>query len=137
MTFMPRCILTTCLALVLVSFVGGASLHAWNDHGHMMVAFLAYQQLSAAPAVKAKVDALIKLNPLISKWNEEVASLPVDLRSAALFAIAATWPDIIKFDDTYHDDGPNRGNRPPPGQAGRPRPDRPGSGRGRPGSDGP
>ena len=114
---MPRFVRVTCVAIVLASCVGAVSLNAWNDHGHMMVAFLAYQQLSAVPAVKAKVDALVKLNPLISKWNEDVASLPVDLRPAALFAIAATWADIIKFDNTYHDDGPNRGNRPPPDQS--------------------
>jgi hypothetical protein len=115
--FMPRSVRVTCLAIVLASCVGGVSLKAWNDHGHMMVAFLAYQQLSAVPAVKAKVDALVKLNPLIAKWNEDVASLPVELRPAALFAIAATWADIIKSDNTYHDDGPSGGNRPPPDQS--------------------
>jgi hypothetical protein len=114
---MARVVRLTCLAIVLASYLGAVSLNAWNDHGHMMVAFLAYQQVSSVPAVKAKVDALVKLNPLISRWNEDVASLPVDLRPAALFAIAATWADIIKFDNAYHDDGPSRGNRPPPDQS--------------------
>jgi hypothetical protein len=91
---------------------------AWNGHGHMLVAFLAYQQLS--PAQQAKADALVRLNPLFPHWQQVIASvpastLPAGSRPAILFAIAATWPDIIKTDSTHHDDGPQNGDRPPPG----------------------
>lgn len=113
---MVRFVQVTSVAIVLAVFAGGVRLRAWNDHGHMLVAFVAYQQLSTVPAVKAKVDALIRLNPLIGDWDKEVASLPVDMRPAALFAYAATWADIIKSDPAHHDDGTSGGNRPPPGQ---------------------
>ena len=114
---MARSIQITSIAIMVGAFASGVSVSAWNDHGHMLVAWLAYRQLSSVPTAKAKVDALVKLNPLIQRWNTQVAALPVDLRPAALFAIAATWPDIIKFDNTHHDDGPNGGNRPPPDQS--------------------
>jgi hypothetical protein len=91
---------------------------AWNGHGHMLVAFLAYQQLN--PAQQAKADALVRLNPLFPQWQQVMASVPTTTlppgsRPAMLFAIAATWPDIIKTDSTHHDDGPENGDRPPAG----------------------
>jgi len=114
---MMRLARATCVAIAVCVFVSEIAVNAWNDHGHMLVAFVAYQQLSAAPAVKAKVDALIRLNPLVRDWDQQVASLPVEMRPAALFAMAATWPDIIKSDPAFHDDGSSGGNRPPPDQS--------------------
>jgi hypothetical protein len=109
----------TCLATIWLTLMCAAPAIAWNNHGHMLVAYLAYQQLNTAQ--KAKVDALISLNPLFPQWKTAVATLPAAKRSAAIFAIAATWPDIIKTDDAlppderHHDDGSAGGNRPPPG----------------------
>jgi len=114
---MARFVQVTCVAIAVALFASGVPVLAWNHHGHMLVAFVAYQQLNAVPTVRMKVDALVRQNPLIHDWDQQVASLPVDLRAAALFAIAATWPDIIKSDPAHHDDGPNGGNRPPPGQS--------------------
>ena len=112
---MARFIYGACLVLALAWLFGSVPVIAWNNHGHMLVAALAYRELSAAPAIKAKVDALIRLNPLIHDWDRRVATLPAGQRPAALFAIAATWPDIIKSDDVHHRaDGPNDGNTPPP-----------------------
>lgn len=104
------------VTIVAAFLAAGVPLSAWNNHGHMLVAFVAYQQLSTSPQVKTKVDALVRLNPLINDWDQKVVSLPPEMRPAALFAIAATWPDIIKSDPAHHDDGQNGGNRPPPGQ---------------------
>ena len=87
---------------------------AWNDEGHMAVAYLAYQRLQ--PATRARVNALLKLNPYYSKWR---AALPTSISSAdadrMIFMIAATWPDQIRTDPAYKDDGPNHGNSPPSG----------------------
>ena len=54
-------IVTLCAASLVV---GPAE--AWWDGGHMQIAAVAYDRLD--PAVRAKVDALIKLNPGYSKW---------------------------------------------------------------------
>jgi hypothetical protein len=107
-----------CVALLGMSLLQAPPVGAWNSHGHMLVAFLAYQHLS--PAQQAKADALVRLNPLFPQWQQVIASvpastLPAGSRPAMLFAIAATWPDIIRTDSTHHDDGPQNGDRPPAG----------------------
>ena len=38
-----------------------SSAHAWDGFGHMLVAYVAYQELK--PATKARVNSLIRLNP--------------------------------------------------------------------------
>jgi hypothetical protein len=84
---------------------------AWNDKGHMMVAFRAYQQLT--PPTRARVAVLLALNPRFQTWNNLIpAGTPAADRPALLFAIAATWPDHIKSDPTFTDDGTDGGNRP-------------------------
>jgi len=75
----------------------------------MMVAFIAYRQLT--PAARARADALLKLNPSFKRWS---AMIPQGVstadRNLAIFMIAATWPDQIKSDDTFRDDGTRDGN---------------------------
>jgi hypothetical protein len=83
---------------------------AWNDHGHMMVAALAYKKLR--PAVRAKVDRLVALNPDYPTW---VAGVPPAQRGLVAFMIASTWPDAIKHDNKHTNDG----NRPLGPDAGR------------------
>jgi hypothetical protein len=100
------------LALCLLALAAPA--FAWNDEGHLAVAYLAYQRLQ--PATRARANALLKLNPYYSKWR---AMLPTGISDAdadqKIFMIAATWPDQIRSDPTYMDDGPNGGNSPPQG----------------------
>jgi len=100
--------------LVLVSLaVAGVSAPAaaWNDKGHMAVAYVAYQQLT--PAVRARADQLLRLNPFYRRWLAMVpATLPPSERNLAIFMIAATWADQIKSDAGYRDDGTQNGNRP-------------------------
>jgi len=84
---------------------------AWNSRGHMLVAYVAYQHLT--PTVRARADALLKLNPFFSRWLKMIPStVAAKDRPAALFMIAATWPDQIKQDPAYSDDGTNNGERP-------------------------
>jgi len=84
---------------------------AWNDEGHMAVAYLAYQRLT--PGARARVDALLKLNPYYPKW---LSSLPSGTSEAdtkmMVFMIAATWPDQIRSDPAYISDGLDNGNTP-------------------------
>jgi hypothetical protein len=62
-------------ALCAVSLTAGPA-RAWWDGGHMEIAAVAYDHLD--PAVRAKVDALIKLNPDYSKWIGGVADADSD-----------------------------------------------------------
>jgi hypothetical protein len=70
----------------------------WNGKGHEVVAYIAYQHLNAN--ARAKIDSLLKLNPCYSEWTTQVAALPKESQSAAIFMLAATWPDEIKL-NTY------------------------------------
>ncbi len=88
---------------------------AWNDQGHMSVAYIAYQQLT--PTTKARLKALLALNPYASdpeKWPKLLAKGPAgEDVDEMTFMIAATWPDAIRRDKTYHSDGLQGGDRPP------------------------
>jgi hypothetical protein len=87
-----RQLVAVTLCLVLLS----STSQAWFDVGHMAVAYVAYQQLTAAK--KARVAALLKKNPYYNtKWKALIpAGTPADQRDLMLFMIAATWPDEIK-----------------------------------------
>src|SRR5580704_14905996 len=66
-------------------------LQAWFNGGHMVVAYIAYQNLT--PETKARVDALLTQNKLYPTWTKGVAATQKGLRA---FLHAATWPDCIK-----------------------------------------
>ena len=97
------------LALCLAGLAAPA--FGWNDEGHMAVAYLAYQHLR--PETRARVNALLKLNPYYAKWR---AAVPQGAMQAdtdrMIFMIAATWPDQIRSDPQYVDDGLKGGNFP-------------------------
>jgi S1/P1 Nuclease len=67
----------------------GAS--AWWDEGHMQIAAVAYERLT--PDVRAKADALIRLNPEYANW---VAGYPARNAAQYAFVRAAIWADDIK-----------------------------------------
>ncbi len=101
------------ISVVLSAFAAAPS-RAWNDQGHMTVAYLAYKQLN--PTARDRVNALLKLNPKYADWD---ATIKQQLPNASqsdhdmyIFMIAATWPDQIKRDKTYTSDGTQGGNRP-------------------------
>ena len=93
--------------------------HAWDSEGHMAVAYVAYQQLT--PTTRTRVKALLALNPYATdttgdptKWPALLAKGPKSADPDLLtFMLAATWPDEIRSDANYHDDGPAGGDRPP------------------------
>lgn len=58
------------LVCVVLGLALSGSVLAWNDRGHMTVAFVAYKQLT--PATRDRVNALLKLNPKYSDWSATV-----------------------------------------------------------------
>jgi len=84
---------------------------AWDSYGHMEVAYVAYQKLS--PAAKARVDALLQMNPDYSNWTMMIPDGTSEAQKKLMvFMFAATWPDAIKGEAQYSDDGTNGGNTP-------------------------
>jgi len=73
---------------------------AWDDYGHMVVAAIAWQKLDA-PAPE-RVAALLPLNPDYPKWVSGVADAD---KAETAFIRAATWPDAIKGEAGYTNDG--------------------------------
>jgi hypothetical protein len=100
------------LAVVgLAITVSSSSLAAWDNFGHMVVAAAAYQQLN--PAARARVGQLLALNPSFQTWMTQVpANASAADIGAFMFMLAATWPDAIKRDGLYHNDGAQNGDRP-------------------------
>jgi hypothetical protein len=90
---MKRTILVCILILCISKQAFG-----WGTTGHEVVAYIAYQQLTQAQ--RKRIDALVKLNPCYSEWQQTVASLPAGQQSAGLYMLAATWPDRIKLTPT-------------------------------------
>ncbi len=100
------------LALLLTILLLAPSSFGWYGFGHMAVAYVAYQHLD--PAVKSRANVLIRKNPSYAAWKKQLPSgLAAEQRNEMLFMIAATWPDEIRSDPGYHDDGPAGGNVPP------------------------
>ena len=82
------------LAAVALSLACHAAL-AWNSIGHMSVAWVAYQNLTATE--KARVAALLQLNPYYNRWLSYIPAGTSDAdRDMYVFMMAATWPDEIK-----------------------------------------
>ena len=83
---------------------------AWNDFGHMTMGAIAYEHLR--PKVRTNIDTLLKLNPSYPEW---VAGIAEQDKGKVAFMKAATWPDMIKIDMRYTNDG-NRPNGPDAGR---------------------
>lgn len=82
------------LAALVLALAGQAAL-AWNSIGHMSVAWVAYQKLT--PTEKARVAALLQLNPYYKQWLTYLPAGTSDAdRDMYVFMMAATWPDEIK-----------------------------------------
>ena len=79
---------------------------AWNAAGHRLVAVIAWQQLS--PANRDFVTQALGRHPDHERWVSKARSV----ESGKIFAEAATWPDDIRNDPRFHDEGGN--DRTPP-----------------------
>ena len=83
------------------------SASAWWDEGHMQIAAFAYYRLT--PAVRAKVDALIKLNPQYESW---AAGWPAGKKAQYAFIRAASWADDIKGSELGHTETGDKASAP-------------------------
>jgi hypothetical protein len=92
--------------IVALLVLASAPAYAWNGFGHMTVAYIAYKHLDAP--TRARVDALLQLNPEYKTWTDGVA--PGD-KGLVAFMKAATWPDCIRHDCPGYED---RGGSIPP-----------------------
>lgn len=100
---------TSILVLIIALSVPS---YGWSDTGHMAVAFVAYNKLT--PQARARVDALVRLNPRFSIFSSMIPpGTSAAKKRMMLFMLAATWPDKIKSDGHHHADGPDGGDRPP------------------------
>lgn len=88
-----------------------ASALAWGPIGHMSVAYVAYQRLS--PAARARVRDLLKLNPDYANWEKQLPpGTSAEDHDRMIFMMASIWPDDIKGQPQYSDDGEAEGNLP-------------------------
>ncbi len=82
------------LILALIVSVSTSAL-AWSGAGHMVIAGIAYKELS--PETKLKVNALLKSHPDYHKWTNaysgESAGMDLD---TFVFLRSSTWPDDIR-----------------------------------------
>ena len=60
--------LATILCILLALLFWAPSAQAWSGAGHQVIAAEAYRQLS--PALKAKVNEILKAHPDHEKWKE-------------------------------------------------------------------
>lgn len=93
------------LLFLLVSPVAGA----WNAAGHRLVAAIAWQQIS--PATREFVAQALARHPDHERWVARARSAD----AAKVFVEAATWPDDIRNDPRFHDEGENAPMPPLPG----------------------
>jgi hypothetical protein len=78
-------------ALLTTPYLVGPA-YAWDSVGHMLVAYVAYQQLT--PQAKTRANALVRMNPKYSEWVGWVPpNSTVAQKNMLVFMIAATWPD--------------------------------------------
>ncbi|MES2441864.1 MAG: S1/P1 nuclease [Pseudomonadota bacterium] len=80
------------LALGTVTLLAPQTAAAWGDGGHMLVAAIAWEQMT--PAARRNAGLLLRSNAAqFAKWTAGVASKDKD---QVAFIAAATWPDAIK-----------------------------------------
>lgn len=105
---MKRRVLLVVPALMLILACSVTS-YGWLEAGHMAVAYVAYQKLT--PQTRARVDALVRLNPMYNDWLTRLpADTPTDQKNVMLFMLASIWADDIKKSNGYRDDGKLRPN---------------------------
>jgi hypothetical protein len=103
-----------CTSAVFMAAILAQPVMAWDSFGHMTVASIAYRKLD--PVTRKRVDALLMMNPYFSdatKWSAQIPDgTTAAVRSRYIFMLAATWPDEIKSDEDYHNDGSHNGDVP-------------------------
>jgi hypothetical protein len=75
---------------------------AWNATGHRIIAAIAYDRLT--PAVRARVDDLIRRHPDYGTLLTQDAPTEPRARARAAFEAAAVWPDLMRRDERFFDE---------------------------------
>jgi hypothetical protein len=75
---------------------------AWNGAGHMTVARIAYANLT--PSTRARVNLLLRQHPDFTRLRAGLSASNPDF-NLIIFLRAATWPDDIKSDPRFFEDG--------------------------------
>ena len=92
-----------CLALGLLAAARPA--HAWNPPGHMLVAAIAYDQLS--PSQRSHLLAMLEAHPSFAKWQADAPKDAPDFDLGRyVFMRASTWPDDIRKTGSPYDHSP-------------------------------
>lgn len=88
--------LRTIFLTLLVTMFPAATARAWIDTGHKIIAMMTWDELT--PAARARVTETLKQHPQYERVL--MANPPADLtpQTAArhAFAVAATWPDLLR-----------------------------------------
>jgi hypothetical protein len=71
---------------------------AWNATGHMVVAAIAYRELTEE--AKHKVDVVLAAHPGYAKWRSEWKAESGVPQGLYIFMRASTWPDEIRKEKT-------------------------------------
>ena len=85
------------LILAAVMAVFAAPSFAWDETGHKITAYIAWQQMT--PEVRERVIKILRSAPedsQLSAYYMSYGSQSSDARKRDFFLIAANWPDIIK-----------------------------------------
>jgi hypothetical protein len=89
----------SCLGFALFFAFVPASAHAWNAAGHRLVASIAWQQMS--PDSRNFIALALRRHPDYPRWEASARS-PAN---ADIFTEAATWPDDIRRDPRFYNEG--------------------------------
>ncbi|MDE2103403.1 MAG: S1/P1 nuclease [Patescibacteria group bacterium] len=74
---------------------GCVTSYAWSSPGHMVIAAIAYRDLSVTE--RANVDELLRHHPDYQKWTNSIRGGAPDLGLGAyIFMRASVWPDEIR-----------------------------------------
>ena len=87
------------LIFALCFVLAPALAHAWNAAGHRLVALIAWQQLS--PPSQQFIAAALARHPDHPRWLEKARSG----EAADIFIEASTWPDDIRRDPRFYNEG--------------------------------
>jgi hypothetical protein len=88
------------LFLATLTLCSVFSTFAWDDVGHKITAYIAWQQMT--PAVRERVIKLLNSaaeDSQLATFYQSYGSQSEDMRQREFFMIAATWPDIIRDRD--------------------------------------
>ena len=91
------------VGFALIGFLlGSSSASAWNDKGHMAVAYIAYKGLT--PQEQSRVFQLLSAHPDFKRLSTLAGPTTAPEYRLRVFLHAATWPDLIRGDHRFYDE---------------------------------